>query len=173
MSSEYVHKPLNSFEDADKALFFLGKEDSFITKKEAEMNSKIQTLKDKYEIETAEARSKKDLIEKSIKSFLNSNKHEFLKVRTKNLVHGAIGFRYGTPKVLLLSKKYNNKTVLELAKKIFKNKFVRSKEELAKDEIISAFGKGDVDDAKLASIGLRVDKNETEVIEINWETLDN
>ncbi len=173
MNKEYVHKPLTSFDDVNKALYHYGREESEIAKKEAVMNSKIQNIRDKFEVDTAEARAKRDLILKEIKSFLMSNKHEFVKTRTKNLVHGTIGFRHGTPKVLLLNKKYNTKTALELAKKIFRDKFVRSKEELAKDSIITAFAKGDIDDQKLASIGLRIDKNEKEVIEINWESLDN
>lgn len=172
MAENYVHKPINNFEDADKALYFLGKVESLIAKKEAVMNSRIQTIRDKFDVETAQARTKKDLIEKEIKSFLWNNKHEFIKQRTKSLVHGVIGWRTGTPKVLLLNRKYNTKTVLELAKKLFKARYVRQKEELAKDVIIADFSKEEIDDNKLASMGLRIDKGEKEVIDINWESLE-
>lgn len=163
---------LKTFEEVDSSLYELAQIESKLAKKEALMNEKIQKIKDQYDEETAQERAAKLSITQDVEGYLILNKSEFDKIRTKKLVHGTVGFRYGTPKVLNLSKKYSTKTVLELAKKLFKTKYVRQKEELNKDAILADYASGKLDDSKVASFGARIDKGETVVINIDWESLE-
>ncbi len=162
---------INSFEEADLKLLELGKHESFIAKKEAEMNAKIQKIKEKFDQETEHARAAKLAIEKDLQTFCLLNKKEFADKRSRKLMHGVIGFRTGTPKVLLLNRKYNWKTVLELLKKVFPGKYVRTKEEPNKDAILADVAQQKLDDQQLAAVGLKVDQDEKFFVEIDWENL--
>lgn len=160
-----------SYEEADKKLMELSKYESFIAKKEADMNSKIQAVKEKFEAETADSRAQKQLIESDIQAFCTINKADFLKQRAKKLLHGVIGFRTNPPKVIQLNKKFSVKTSLELLRKIFEDKYVRQKEEVNKDAILTDYSSGALSDDKLAGVGLRVDQDETFFCEVDWESI--
>ncbi len=164
---------LTSYDEVNTSLYELGKIESVLAKKEASMNEQIQKIKDKFNEQTAPEQAAKQAYENDIEGFLILHKNDFEKQRTKKLTHGTVGFRFGTPKVLNLSRKYNTKTVLELAKKLFKSKYVRTKEELNKDAILSDYASGKLTDDKVASFGSRIDKGEKMVIEIDWESLEN
>lgn len=170
MAKTKIQPIIQSYEDLDKQLLELGRLDSFITKKEAEMNIGLQNLKDKYAEATTEARSTKAMIEKEIQAFGLLNKGDFSKERTKQFIHGSIGFRTNPPKVSQLNKKYSVATSIELLKKIF-GKYTRQKSEIDKDAILTDYASKAVDDEKLAAAGLRIDQEETFTIEINWEAL--
>ena len=158
-----------TFEDVNKALFNLAKLKSVVMEKEAKMNNKINDIKEKYDAETLEDREQIKTYEIGIEEFCKANKNEFDKTRTKKLNFGTIGFRTGTPKVKLLNRKYNWKTVLELVNTIFKGKYTRSKQEVAKDKILSDYASEKLSDEKLASVGIAIDQGETVKIEIDWE----
>jgi phage host-nuclease inhibitor protein Gam len=170
MAKSKVQPIIQSYEDLDKQLLELGRLDSFIAKKEAEMNTKLQNIKDKYAEETTEARSTKAMIEKEIQAFGLLNKGDFSKERTKSFIHGSIGFRTNPPKINQLNKKYSVATSIELLKKIF-NKYTRQKSEIDKDAILTDYAAKAITDENLAAAGLRVDQEETFTIEINWEAL--
>lgn len=163
---------LRSYEEVDSKLFQYAQIQAKIAKKEADMNSVIQKAKDKYNDETLQDRAEVEFIKKDIEGYLAINKNDFNNVRTKKLVHGSVGFRFGKPKVLILSKKYNMNSVIELAKKLFKTKYIRTVEELNKEAILADHGEGKINDDKVAAMGLRVDKDESFVIEIDWETIE-
>lgn len=163
---------LKSYEEVDNKLFQLGQLQSKISKKEADMNGSIDKIKEKFNNDTLQERAEAELLKKDIEGFLAINKADFDQARTKKMIHGVVGFRFGTPKVLLLNKKFSMNVVLEHAKKIFKKKFIRTKEELDKDAILAAYSAKEVDDQKLSGIGLRIDKDESFVIEIDWESLE-
>lgn len=164
---------INSYEDIEKQLLEYARADAFISKKEAELNAKIQNLKEKFDDETKEVRATKNLIENEIYSFCVQHKADFIKQRTMQLIYGKIGFRINPPKVNLLNRKYNIKTAIELIKKIFGEKYIRTKEEIDKEAILSDYAQEVIDDSKLAGVGLRVDKDETFFIEPDWEKLQN
>lgn len=164
-------KLIQSFEEADAKLLELSKHESFIAKKEAAMNEKIQNIKQKFDEETADARAQKNLIESEVHSFCLQNKSEFLKQRTRNLIHGTIGFRTNPPKVNQLNKKFTVKTTIEFLKKLFNGKYLRMKEEIDKEKVLADYAAESIDDSQLASVGLRVDQDETFFCEIDWETI--
>lgn len=162
---------ISSYEEADKKLLELSRIEAGLAKKEADLNSRIQSLKEKYDAETADVRAQKNLIEQDIQAFCLQNKADFLKQRTKKLVHGVIGFRTNPPKVNILNRKFTTKTVLEFLKKLFEDRYVRMKEEIDKESILADYSQGIIDDSKLAGVGLRVDQDETFTYEIDWESL--
>jgi len=170
MAKTKVQPIIQSYDDLDKQLLELGRVETFIAKKEAEMNTKLQNIKDKYAEETEEARSRKAMIEKEINAFGLLNKGDFLSERTKQFIHGSIGFRTNPPKVSQLNKKYSVATSIELLKKLY-NKYTRPKVEIDKEAILADYASKIITDEKLAAAGLRIDQEETFTIEINWDAL--
>jgi phage host-nuclease inhibitor protein Gam len=164
-------KIIQSFEEVDAKLLELSRYESFIAKKEASMNEKINNVKAKFDEETADARAQKSLIESEVHSFCLQNKHEFAKQRSKKLIHGSVGFRVNPPKVNQLSRKFTIATTLGFLKKLLDGKYIRLKEEIDKDSILGDYAAEKIDDSKLASVGLRVDQDETFFSLIDWETI--
>jgi len=162
---------IKTFEDVDKLLLEVSKHESLIAKKEALMNDKIQKIREKFDEETAEAKTQIDLLKNDLEAFCIIRKEDFSKQRSVNLIHGSVGFRTNPPKVAMLNRKYTMKTALELLKKVFDGRYVRTKEEINKDEILTDYSAKVIDDEKLSAVGLRVDQDETFFYQINWESL--
>jgi phage host-nuclease inhibitor protein Gam len=163
---------INCFDDVNRVLFELAQLQSAISKKEADMNSRIQKVKDKFDEETKDARAAKELLEKEISAFCLLNKAEFQKNRSKTLLFGKVGFRTTPPKVTQLNRKYTVATTIELLKKIFTGKFLRTKEEVDKEALLAAYASGELTDDKLAAVGLKVDQEDQFSYDIDWEKID-
>lgn len=163
---------IQTFEDVNKTLLEIAKKDSFITKMEVEMNERINKIKNGFDEETKSVRAEKQLLEQEVEGFCKVNKEKFGKLKSMALLFGSIFFRTTPPKVSQLNKKYSVATSIELAKKLFKTKFVRQKEELDKDSILASYAAKEINDEKLAAIGLKIDQEEKFGYEINWEKLD-
>jgi phage host-nuclease inhibitor protein Gam len=100
---------------------------------------------------------------------------DFEKVRTREMVHGAVGYRTNPKKVSLLNRKYNWETVVQLLKKFKWGKdYLREITEVNKEAIITAASGDDpvLSDNKLAAVGLKVDQGETFFLEIKWDSID-
>lgn len=180
---------IKSYEEVDSSLLEIGKAESVRSKKESEMNEKIQIIRDEYERETADVR---DIIaehESAIQTFVERNREDFETVRNKVLIHGTVGLRTSPPKLLQHSSKFKIAHTIELIKKIFpklKDRYLREKTELNKEAIIQDYKpKNEIpkdlskaeadkilDDKKLLAIGLRVDQDEKFTYEIKWESLE-
>jgi len=172
MSKKSDVQILSDYNAVDKHLFEIGCNESFIAKKEAQMNEQMQKLKERFNEETQDARAKVKVLSEEVETFCLLHKADFDKKRTRNLTHGVIGFRTATPKVALLNRKYNWNTVLELVKKVFDGKYVRRKEEVNKDELLSDVSQKVLSDEQLAAIGMKVDQDEKFMYEIDWEKID-
>lgn len=165
-------KAVRTYEDADATLLELAECETQIQKKEAEMNDKIQKIRDQFEMSTHVVRAIKSAMENELEKFAISNKMDFEKTRSRDLVHGTIGFRNTPPKVALLNRKYKWDTVLELLGKVrFGKDFIRTKEEISKEQILTAYAAKEIDDAKLASVGMKVDQTEQFYSSIKWEEI--
>lgn len=162
---------ITTFDDADNVLAELGALQAYVAGQEAELNQKEQQLREHYQRATAEARQKIEELTACLERWCIQNKHEFERTRMRDLVHGVIGFRTNPPKVSLLNRKYTMNTVLELLKKLRMTKYIRVKEELDKETILSDYLAQDITDTKLASVGLKVDQTEQFVCEPKWEQL--
>lgn len=162
---------IKTFDDVNKGLLEIAKKDSLITKKEIAMNDQINKIKNRFDEETKELRAQKQLLEQEVQGFCTINKGSFGKLKSMPLLFGTVFFRTSPPKVIQLNKKYSVATSIELAIKLFGKKFVREKKELNKDAILASYVAKEVDDEKVAAIGLRIDQEEKFGYEINWEEL--
>jgi phage host-nuclease inhibitor protein Gam len=172
MAKKTDHHTLETFEEVDQALLRIGQSESRIAKAEAQMNAKIQELRDAFEQQTAEDRSTKIALEKDVETFCLTHKPEFDATRTKQLVHGTVGFRTTPPKVGFLNRKYNAQTAVELIKKILKGLYVRTVEEINKEAILTDYAAREITDDQLAAVGLRVDQSEKFSYEVKWDELE-
>jgi phage host-nuclease inhibitor protein Gam len=163
---------LVTWEDVDQALLKIGKALTYVQKEEAEMNRKLQEVRNKYESNTSEKIIEIASAEIDIESWCELNKNQFETVRSKELTHGTVGFRITPSKVSTLNRKYTWATVLELMKKFkWAAKFIRTKEEPDKELLLKSISAGEVDDVKLAAIGLKVNKQDKFGYDIKWDTL--
>jgi phage host-nuclease inhibitor protein Gam len=166
-------KPITIYDDADNALLSLAKIDAYLQSKEAELNEKLQHIRASFDLETSSQKQMKAMLEMNLETFVMKNKGEFEKSRSREMTHGAIGLRRTPPKIAILNHKYNMKTVLELMRGIkWAKPFVRTKEEPDKEALLAAIAKKEITDAKLASVGLKVDSSENFFYEIKWESID-
>ncbi|WP_346286878.1 host-nuclease inhibitor Gam family protein [Zoogloea sp.] len=165
-------KPVRSYEDADRTLLEIADCETQLQKAEAEMNEQIQKVREEYEQTTHVVRAIKASLEKEMERFCILNKADFEKTRSKELVHGTLGFRNTPPKVALLNRKYKWDTVLELLAKVrFGKEFIRTKEEINKEAVLAAYAGKEIDDQKLASVGIKVDQSEEFFLKIKWEEI--
>jgi phage host-nuclease inhibitor protein Gam len=165
-------EPIRSFNDADQTLLKIADCEQQLQKQEAEMNEQIQKVRDEYESNTYLVRTTKSLLEKELEKFCINNKTEFVTLKSKELVHGILGFRTSPPKVALLNRKYKWDTVLELLKKVrFGKDFIRSKEEVDKEQILASYAAKEIDDSKLAAVGIKIDQDEKFFSDIKWEEI--
>jgi len=162
---------LRSFDDVDQALLELGQHETMLQHEEAVMNDGIQRLRDAYDKATAETRERALSLQENVEAFCIEHKDEFERSRSKDLVHGTVSFRTTPPKVMLLNRKYNWKTVLELLKKLRLARFVRTQEEVDKEGLLAASAAREITDEKLAAAGLKIDQAEQFNIDIKWDSL--
>lgn len=164
--------PIRSYEDADQTLLKIADCETQLQRAEAEMNEQIQKIRDEYEINTHGVRAIKASHEKELERFCILNKVDFEKSRSRELVHGKVGFRNTPPKVALLNRKYKWDTVLELLAKVrFGKDFIRTKDEINKEQVLAAYAAKEIDDQKLASVGMKVDQTEEFFSVIKWEEI--
>ncbi len=162
---------IRTFEECDGTILKIADCEQEIAKAEAEMNEKIQTVRDEYERKTNVTRAMKEGLSAELERFSIANKDAFEKTRSKNMVHGAFGFRSTPPKTALLNRKYKWDTVLELLKKLGLVKYVRTKEDVDKEAVLASYAAKEIDDQKLAAVGMKIDQEEKFFIDIKWEEI--
>lgn len=102
-------------------------------------------------------------LESGLKSFCENNRHDFGKLKSKELQHGTVNFRLSPPKVAT-KKGFTFGSVLELVKRsVWKSEFVRIKEELDKETILLASQreKATITSEELSALGLEIKQDET------------
>ncbi len=162
---------IETVEEVDQKLLDLGGLKVHISKAEANMNAKMQALRQKFDEETQDDRAKAEFIEKEIEQYCIINHAKFDRQRTIELTHGSIGFRTNPPKVNQLNKKYSVQTSLELIKRIFTGKYLRTKEEIDKEAILTDYATKAITDEQIAGVGLRIDQGEKFFCEPKWEEI--
>lgn len=154
-----------SLDDLAYAVGEIAKRTAYIQKKEAQLNEKISALRSRFEDETAEAKAEAELLKQDVEAYCMKNKAAFDEQRTLVFLTGKVGFRNNPPKVTQLNRKYTVASSIELIQRIFKGLYIRLKEEIDKDSILSDYREKKVTDQKLAAVGLKVDQSETFFIE--------
>lgn len=160
-----------TFSDVGYALGIIAKNTAVIKKKEAILNEKIAQLQQKFSEDVNALAEENGKLTGEISAFCMANKSSFEKERTMKLATGELGFRNNPPKVMQLNRKYSITTSIELIKKILKGSYLRVKEEIDKEALLSDYSSKDITDEKLASVGLKIDQGETFFVKPNWEVL--
>jgi len=162
---------LRSIKEVEQVITELAKIEHAIAKKEAQMNAQLTLVRESFEIATAEQNSERKLYKEALETWATGSRLMFQKCRSIEFPSGKLGFRINPPKVVLLNKKYNLKTALELLKRLFKPSYIRTKEEIDKEKILSDYSAKILNDESLAAAGLRVEQEEQFFVEINFEEL--
>lgn len=138
---------------------------------EAKQEQEINKIRDKYKNKVTDLQDKKASCFELVHAYSEANKEDlFVKKKSIDWSFGIFGFRTGTPKV---EKKRG--ITWDAALQLIKNmddQFIRTKEEVDKDKIISSREDMEVM-GKLAKIGITVVQNETFFIEAKEEELVN
>jgi phage host-nuclease inhibitor protein Gam len=104
-------------------------------------------------------------------TWAEAHPERFTKKKSIQFTDATIGFRKGTPKVELLSRKWTWKTALEAVKeKLYE--FIRHVPEIDKEAILTDYAAGATNDAELATAGLKISRGETFYVEPHLTELD-
>jgi phage host-nuclease inhibitor protein Gam len=102
---------------------------------EAKMNTEINKVKDKYKDQVTELKEMLDEPVAVLEAYATANKDSWKK-KSMELLHTVIGFRTGNPKVDKKSA-FTWKAVLELLQQHKMKRFIRTIEEINKEEILA------------------------------------
>lgn len=133
---------LNSFDEVDTCLMEIGKIDRDLALLEASQNEQIEKIKEQTKLAARPLQDKKTGLEMAIKEFCSANVVEFVKVKTRVLTFGDVGFRTST-KIAIKSVA----NTLQLLKDFALTKCIRVKEEPDKEAM------KELTDQQLADVG--------------------
>jgi phage host-nuclease inhibitor protein Gam len=123
------------YEQAQEASARYAEVSARLTSIEAQMNERINSIKDEFQNEIIYLAREKEKQFEVLETYAKEQKDNWGKRKSLDLLHSIIGFRTGTPKVAK-DKKFTWENVLELVKEKFPS-LVRVKCELDKEAIIS------------------------------------
>ena len=137
---------------------------------EADMEAKIAKIRATYQDKILKAKAIISDGTDKLEVYALENRDKFEKVKSRDVVHGKIGFRMSTPAVKLargLSKK-----IVGIAKAAGFEQFIRIKEELDKEKIIASRQDKDTM-SKLDAIGITVAQGESFYFDAKEEEVSN
>lgn len=153
--------------EAEQEMATMAKADATISKINAQMDLEISKIREKNQDKLAGLTKEKDDSEAKLMLFCTQNKEElFSKKKSIELAHGQLGFRTGTPALKAL-KGFTLASCLKLAKE-FLTDYVRTKEELDKDALISARNIPGMDE-NYSKIGVQIVQEEKWFVELKKE----
>jgi phage host-nuclease inhibitor protein Gam len=156
-------------EEAEQALAVYAKAHARITQVNASMDIAITKVREKNQEELAQLNTTlQDAFEK-VQHYAQNNPELFVKKKSIEMAHGAVGFRTSTPALKLLSK-FTWGAVLSMVKE-FMPQYVRAKEEVDKESIL-AQRDTDLVAANLSKCGMKVEQSETFYIDLKKEEND-
>jgi len=152
-------------EDIEKALQRIAMLEEEIRESEAAYN---QDEQERRGVLTLELQPKRDEIEKfshGLRLWGEGNREEFGKKKSLEFRHGVVGFRLGNPTVKPI-KGVTLAAALALIKNSkFVERFVRTKEEINKEQVLADYGTDDLSEKELNGLGLTVEQSETFYVE--------
>jgi len=174
MAKKQQKTTLKNWDEVNEALSDLSCIEVFINEHENDMNEELQKIKEKYAEATKSAFEKKMGIEKNIELFCYEHKSDFVQTRSRKMLNGVVGFMFGKPSVKLLNRKLSWDVVKLMLKEQFGNKYLRTKTDVNKEEIIAAATgkKPALTDAQLADVGIKIVQKENFYCKTNWEELE-
>ena len=108
---------------------------SQLKKLEAQMEEKINKVRASYQDKIDELRGNVTSGIEKLEAYVIAHEGDFMQTRSMDVVHGRIGLRTGTPKVVIA--KGMSRKVAGILQKAGLNEYLRSKIELDKETIIS------------------------------------
>jgi phage host-nuclease inhibitor protein Gam len=136
---------------------------------EAKMNTEINKVKEKYQDQVTELKELLDEPVAILESYATASKDGWKK-KSMELLHTVIGFRTNPPKV---NKKaaFTWKAVLELLQQHKMKRFIRTVEEINKEEILALDAEKDkaVLNQLQENAGVFIDQDETFYVELKKE----
>ncbi|HEV2329214.1 MAG TPA: host-nuclease inhibitor Gam family protein [Verrucomicrobiae bacterium] len=126
---------------------------------QADREARVQALDDKFSRVLVPLDDQLEVKIAQVQAWAEANPVEFEKKKSIEFTHGTIGFRTGTPKLVLLSRAWNWKKALAAVQQ-FLPAFLRSVPEIDKESIIA---QRDDETLKwaLPRCGLKVDQGES------------
>jgi phage host-nuclease inhibitor protein Gam len=139
MSTTITKKAITNvtLQQAEEASKTLAEKVNQLEKIKVKMNELVDKVKNRYSDQVTELREEVEEATKILEQYAYEQKSSWDKKKSFELPHNIIGFRTGTPRVTK-EKKFSWEAVLELLKKnkAFK-RFIRTKEEINKEAILS------------------------------------
>ncbi|MDR2172662.1 MAG: host-nuclease inhibitor Gam family protein [Burkholderiales bacterium] len=132
---------LDSYDDVDKALKEVGGLKRELAMIEADQNEQIDEIKAAAQEQAKPLNERVKSLETAMKEFCEANKADFMKVKTKELTFGSVGYRLSTKIVI---KKVAE--CIQSLKDLELFQFIRIKEEPDKEAM------KDLDDGTLATV---------------------
>ena len=131
----------------------------------ADLDAEIAITRSRYETTLGNLSARIDALTEQVRDWALANPEEFGKKKSLEFSQGVIGFRTGMPKLKTLSG-FTFARVLHMLT-LFKwgNAFIRIKEEVDKEGLISAFTSKNISTSELREIGVRVDQEESFFVE--------
>jgi phage host-nuclease inhibitor protein Gam len=123
-----------SREMAECAMSMFSDSANKLGKIEAEMNLKINAIRDKYQDAITVLNEGKDTQVEVLEVFAEEQKETWGKRKSMELLHGVIGYRTGTPKIKF-DKGFNTKSVTAILEEEYPQ-YVRTVSELNKEQLI-------------------------------------
>lgn len=130
----------------------------------ADLDAETQAVRERYEAPLAAVRAQQDDKVALAQGWAEQNPEEFGKLKSIAFTHGTVGFRTGTPKLKPLTG-WTWDRVLEKLKTLGHGPWLRVKEDVNKEAILSAHAEGAVFDADLRNFGCRVVQEESFYVE--------
>jgi phage host-nuclease inhibitor protein Gam len=137
-----------------------------------EMDEKLTAIREQYEPHISDFKKKIEEKTALLESWAAANPEEFGKKKSIEMLHGVFGYRTGTPKLQPVLRKTWAK-ILETIKILGFGGYVRSKEEVNKEAILSDAAQGLLTPESLKSIGVSVVQDEAFFVEPNLQPLAN
>lgn len=104
----------------------------------------------------------------ALQAWADANPEEFAKAKSITLLHGDIGYRMGTGKLKTLARKTWD-SVLETLRLLDLPKYIRTSEEVAKDQLITDLTSGELEPRTAKSIGVELVKEDKFFVEPKME----
>jgi phage host-nuclease inhibitor protein Gam len=152
--------PVHSYEEADQVLRQVAVLKAQVSSSVAAYNQREQERRAKLTVEITPWQEQIAEMEEGLLRFASDRRDDFDKKKSRDLNHGTIGFRMNPPSIKAIKG-----VTLEAALKLVKAskhawRFIRQKEEINRDEILTALAAKEISEAELTPLGLCKDQVE-------------
>lgn len=152
---------LHTRDDAESCMTDLAHTINNQRKLVAQRDTLVLTINKKFESQLGECEIAIKEKSDALRAWAESNPDQFPKDRKSlDLTSGILGFRTGTPKLALISRAFTWERVTELLRTAW-SQYVRIKEDVAKDLILSDYAQNILDDQSIRRVGLKVVQDES------------